>query len=97
MESGLIPPNLNFKNIRKGIKALEEGRLKVVTEPTPWKGGLVGINSFGFGGANAHILIKSHSKEKVNGGQPQDGLPRLICVSGRTEMAVNTLLDDVSL
>lgn len=95
MESGLIPPNLHLKTLRKGIKALEEGRLKVVTEPTPWKGGLVGINSFGFGGANAHILLRSNQKEKINHGQPNDDLPRLVAVSGRTEEAVATLLNDV--
>ncbi|XP_023313670.1 fatty acid synthase-like [Trichogramma pretiosum] len=95
MESGLIPPNLHYKNTRKGIEALEKGRLRVVTEPTPWKGGLVGINSFGFGGANAHILLRSNQKEKINGGQPQDDLPRLVAVSGRTELAVQTILDDL--
>ena len=97
MESGLIPPNLHYKKARTGIKALEEGRFKVVTEPTPWKGGLVGINSFGFGGANAHILLKSNQKEKINAGQPQDSLPRIVSVSGRTKLAVEHLLDYVRL
>jgi fatty acid synthase len=97
METGLLPPNLHFKNKRKGIKALEENRLVVVTKPTPWKGGLVGINSFGFGGANAHILLKSWTKEKVNQGQPNDDLPRVVAVSGRTEEAVAALLNDVSM
>lgn len=96
MESGLIPPNLHFKNMRRGVRALEEGRLRVVTDPTPWKGGLVGVNSFGFGGANAHVLLKSNPKQKVNGGQANDSLPRLVYVSGRTEKAVTTILDDVS-
>ncbi|KAJ8679083.1 hypothetical protein QAD02_014870 [Eretmocerus hayati] len=95
MESGLIPPNLHLKNVRKELKAVHEGRLKVVTEPTPWKGGLVGVNSFGFGGANAHVLLKSNQKEKVNKGQANDDLPRLVAVSGRTEEAVASILDDV--
>ena len=30
---------------------------QVVTAPTPWKGGLVAISSFGFGGSNVHALI----------------------------------------
>ncbi|XP_011503081.1 PREDICTED: fatty acid synthase [Ceratosolen solmsi marchali] len=95
METGLIPPNLHLKNKRKGIEALEQNRVVVVTEPTPWNGGLVGINSFGFGGANAHILLKSWTKEKVNNGQPNDDLPRVVGVSGRTEAAVIALLDDI--
>lgn len=56
-EKGLVAPNINFTRVRPGIKALEEGRLKVCTEPTKLEGSLVGINSFGFGGANAHCLL----------------------------------------
>lgn len=95
METGLIPPNLNYKRPREGVKSLEEGRIKVVTEVTPWEGGYVGINSFGFGGANAHILLESHSKEKINHSAPKDDLPRLVLVSGRTDEAVDSILNDV--
>lgn len=96
METGIIPPNLHFKRPREGVKALEEGRLKVVSEPTPWQGGYAGVNSFGFGGANCHIVLKSNSKEKINNGLPSDELPRLVAISGRTEEAVKIFLDDVS-
>lgn len=96
MESGYLLPNLHYVKPREGVPALLEGRLKVVTEPTLWKGGLVGINSFGFGGANCHVLLKSNEKEKINQGIPKDNLPRLVMISGRTEEAVKTLLNDVS-
>lgn len=96
METGFIPPNLHYNKPREGVKALEDGRIKVITELTPWELGYVGINSFGFGGANAHVLLRSNQKEKVNNGAPQDDLPRLVVVSGRTEEAVHTLLNDVS-
>ncbi|XP_051154827.1 fatty acid synthase [Leptopilina boulardi] len=95
METGFIPPNLHYNKPREGVKALEDGRIKVITELTPWELGYVGINSFGFGGANAHILLRSNQKEKINNGAPQDDLPRLIVVSGRTEEAVHTLLNDI--
>ncbi|XP_011313294.1 fatty acid synthase [Fopius arisanus] len=94
-ETGVIPPNLHYKEPREGVEALADGRLKVVTELTPWSGGYVGISSFGFGGANAHVLLKSFSKKKINGGAPQDGLPRLIVASGRTEEAVDFILTDI--
>ncbi|XP_034946083.1 fatty acid synthase [Chelonus insularis] len=94
-ESGIIPPNLHYKRPREGVKALEEGRITVITEPTPWKGGYVGVSSFGFGGANAHILLKSNPIEKVNNGIPGDDLPRLVIASGRTEEAVECILKDV--
>lgn len=95
METGIIPPNLYYKNPREGVKALEEGRIQVVTEKTPFEGGYVGVNSFGFGGANAHILLKSNTKEKVNNGAPTDDLPRLVTVSGRTKEAVDEIINDV--
>ena len=95
MEAGVIQPNLHYKNPRCGVPALADGRIQVVTEPTPWSDGYVGINSFGFGGANAHILLKSNPKEKINNGAPSDNLPRLVSVSGRTEEAVLSIIDEV--
>jgi fatty acid synthase len=67
-----------------------------VSEKHPWNGRLAGINSFGFGGANAHILLQRNVKEKVNGGAPVDTIPRLVVASGRTEEAVDVILKDVS-
>ncbi|CAH2098691.1 unnamed protein product [Euphydryas editha] len=93
--TGYIPPNINYKVPRKGISALEEGRLKVLTEKQPWDRGLAGINNFGFGGANAHILLKNVARSKVNNGLPLDDVPRLICASGRTCSAVARILDDI--
>ncbi|KAG7203850.1 hypothetical protein KM043_017904 [Ampulex compressa] len=95
MESNVISPNMHYKTPRKGVKALEEGRLQVIKEPTPWNGGYAGVNSFGFGGVNCHVLLKSNTKEKINHGIPKDNLARLVAVSGRTEEAVTTLLDDI--
>ncbi|XP_047538487.1 fatty acid synthase-like isoform X2 [Vanessa atalanta] len=93
--TGYIAPNLNYKVPREEASFLVEGKLKVVTEKQPWVRGMFGINSFGFGGANAHILLKKFARSKVNNGIPSDDLPRLICVSGRTESAVAKILDDL--
>lgn len=54
----MIPPNLHYKDPNPNIPALVDGRLKVVTEKTPWTGGLIGVNSFGFGGSNAHVVLR---------------------------------------
>ncbi|XP_047538483.1 fatty acid synthase [Vanessa atalanta] len=93
--TGYIPPNLNFQVPREGVPALMEGKLKVITEKQPWNRGMSGINSFGFGGANAHTLLKNVARPKVNNGIPSDDLPRLVCISGRTESAVAKILDDL--
>lgn len=57
METGIIPPNLHFREPNPYIPGLKDGRLKVVTEKTPWEPGFIGINSFGFGGSNTHIVL----------------------------------------
>lgn len=48
METGIIPPNINFNEPRDEIYALKEGRLKVVTEKTALmdKPALIGKNHF---------------------------------------------------
>ncbi|KAM3963796.1 fatty acid synthase-like [Aphomia sociella] len=93
--TGLIPPNLNYITPREGVAALADGRLHVITEKQPWNRGMSGISSFGFGGANAHVLLKNTARDKVNNGIPADDLPRLVCASGRTESAVARILDDL--
>jgi len=72
--------------------------MQVVTEPTPLPGnnGLVGVNSFGFGGANCHVLLEWNKKVKANKSAPAHNIPRIVAVSGRTWDAVNYFLDGVS-
>ncbi|RLU25189.1 hypothetical protein DMN91_003281 [Ooceraea biroi] len=95
METSIIPPNIHFTKPRKGIEAFEDGSIRVVTDPTPWEPDYVGINSFGFGGANCHVLLQPNLKKKINGGTPNDNLPRLIVMSGRTEQAVESFLNEI--
>lgn len=52
------------------------------------------INSFGFGGANAHILLRSNTKTKAVA--TQDNIPRVVAVSGRTDQAITSWLNQVS-
>jgi len=94
-ETGLVPPNINYTCSRSDIDALINGTVRVVTEPMPLKNGYIGINSFGFGGSNAHALLKWNHK-KINNKAPNDDLPRLVILSGRTEESVTLFLNDVS-
>lgn len=92
MNTGVIPANLHFNNPNPDIPCLFDGSVKVVDKPTPWKGGYAAVNSFGFGGANAHVLLRSNPKPKLS---PvlETKVPKLVAVSGRTEEAVQMLLD----
>nr|XP_050845856.1 fatty acid synthase-like isoform X1 [Vespula vulgaris] len=95
MESGLIPPNINFNIPRKDVQALTDGRIEVVTQPTLLDGEYIAINSFGFGGTNAHVLLRSNSKIKHNNELLNDDLHRLVAVSGRTAEAVEIILNEI--
>jgi acyl carrier protein len=55
---GTIPPNLHFNQPNQYID-FESSRIRVVTEETPIDHqAVIGVSSFGFGGTNAHIIIR---------------------------------------
>lgn len=95
METGVLAPTINHKVTRKAITGLVEGRLRVVTEKTPWPTDkrIASVNSFGFGGANGHILLEANPKLKTNTEMPS--IPVLVCVSSRTREGVELQLKRV--
>ncbi|XP_011884012.1 PREDICTED: fatty acid synthase-like [Vollenhovia emeryi] len=95
-ETGIVPPHINYTSPRDDIDSIKNGAICVVTSPMPLKNGYIGINSFGFGGANAHMLVKWNPKQKVDNNAPNDDLPRLVILSGCTEDAVNLFLNDAA-
>ena len=72
LSNGLIPANLHFATPNQFID-FSSHRLRVVTEETAMDhGAIIGVSSFGFGGANAHIVI-SGVDEQVR--KPVEDLP----------------------
>ncbi|KAJ4428213.1 hypothetical protein ANN_24228 [Periplaneta americana] len=89
MQTGKIPPNINYEK-PCDVPALRDNRLKVVTESTPWEGGLVAVNSIGLTGVYAHALLKSF-KRSTPKQTHDDGLPRLVVASARTQKGLEDL------
>ncbi|KAK0611428.1 acyl transferase domain-containing protein [Immersiella caudata] len=61
LEHKTIPPNINFKTPNPKIP-WKEAKLTVPTKPLPWPEDRlerVSVNSFGIGGANAHVVLES--------------------------------------
>ena len=60
VQRGEIPPSIHFENPNPNIN-FDECRLRVPTEteafPDELGERLVGVNSFGFGGANSHVIV----------------------------------------
>ncbi|XP_008826418.1 fatty acid synthase [Nannospalax galili] len=92
LEHGVWAPNLHFHNPNPAIPALFDGRLQVVDRPLPVRGGIVGINSFGFGGSNVHVILQPHTQQPP-APAPHAALPHLLQASGRTVEAVQGLLE----
>lgn len=94
LKHGQIPPSLHFKNPSTHIdmKTLKL-RVPVTLEPFPKKDGpgIVGVNSFGFGGANAHVILISPPKgAAVHTGSTSSSRAWPIVLSARSEDALKS-------
>jgi fatty acid synthase, animal type len=99
-QAGAIPPNLHFHEPNGRVKDVFDGSLEVVTERTPFDGGLVGVSAFGIGGTNAHVILeiegKSHGcridHQESKSHKDKLSVPILIPFSGRTEVGLKDSL-----
>ena len=69
MENRIIPPNIHYKKPNPNIP-FSDLKLEVPVEPVEWKdeeNGNVygGINNFGFGGANVHVVLEGLPRPTV--------------------------------
>jgi acyl transferase domain-containing protein/acyl carrier protein len=89
---GIIAPTIHFHRENPLLK-LEERGLRVPTEPIGWHGvpasdRYAGISSFGFGGTNAHVVLRGSSEPMP--GRDVDP-PVLIPLTGRDEAELRDL------
>ncbi|MBI1825736.1 MAG: SDR family NAD(P)-dependent oxidoreductase [Planctomycetes bacterium] len=91
---GQIPPSLHYRNPNPNIP-FEELKLQVVRELRSWpKNGhefrVAGVNSFGFGGTNAHVVLTSQQVESAQHVAPRgsNGRALLVPLSARSSAAV---------
>ncbi|KAJ8030346.1 Fatty acid synthase [Holothuria leucospilota] len=89
MSKGFIPPQVHFHNPKPDIIGLMNGSLKVVTEPTKYLGGPIGVNAFGFGGVNVTAIVKPY---KVKRQDYACTIPKILVSSGRTKEGVTKTL-----
>lgn len=92
-EHSVIPANLHYTEPKPEIESLHK-TIEPVVINTPFTGKIIGVNSFGVGGVNAHALLRINDK-KPNKDlfQIADPIPRLVNVCGRTEEGVNYIFD----
>lgn len=86
----VIPPNLHFGQPNPRID-FDDLNLRVVTEATPLpldRRLCVGINSFGFGGANAHLVLSAPLLAECAGGAAARRKDLPFIVSAKTPKAL---------
>uniref|UniRef100_A0A2S2QQD5 Fatty acid synthase n=1 Tax=Sipha flava TaxID=143950 RepID=A0A2S2QQD5_9HEMI len=94
LDSGIIPPNINFQSPNNKIEALKNKTMKVVTEPTKLDGPIIATTTLGMPSSIGHVLLKQNPKTKEYSqlGPSQ----RLILLSSRTEKGISEAIDRVT-
>ena len=94
LKYGQIPPSLHFTKPNPHID-FEKLKLRVPTKLEPFPNGkgerIAGVNSFGFGGANAHVILApppAHQPEKFS--TVPTSRPWPVMLSARSEKSLRT-------
>jgi acyl transferase domain-containing protein len=80
----VLPPTLNCEEPNPALH-LENTPFYINTETRPWIHGAetprrAGVNSFGFGGINAHVVLEEHPGEKPSGRSHQLHWETEVCI-----------------
>lgn len=80
MKNKIIPAMANFKELNPYIK-LQDSPLRINKFSVPWENEtlIAGVNSFGFGGTYAHVVLEEYKKQDSNKITSFDGI--LFCLS----------------
>jgi acyl transferase domain-containing protein/NADPH:quinone reductase-like Zn-dependent oxidoreductase/NAD(P)-dependent dehydrogenase (short-subunit alcohol dehydrogenase family)/acyl carrier protein len=95
VQQGIIPPSLHFTNPNPAIP-FNRLCVEVVSRTTDWPAGYdiryAGVNSFGYGGTNAHVLLREPpSVDDAESQHEAWNRPLLLPVSARSETALAAL------
>ncbi|AEO58697.1 polyketide synthase [Thermothelomyces thermophilus ATCC 42464] len=101
----VIPPNINYQTPNPEIP-LEEWNLAVPTSLVPWpadKALRASVNNFGYGGANAHVILEAPPGEyeekrraRAPKGPAESEQSRIFLVSGKDQVATSGLMANLA-
>ncbi|MGB7525500.1 MAG: type I polyketide synthase, partial [Castellaniella sp.] len=94
-----VPATIGIRTLNPAIRT-REWNLDIVTQPRPLPAAgrlVIGVNSFGFGGANAHVILHSPDEpdaaDTATSGEPAD-FPLIL--SGRSPQALRAAARDMA-
>ncbi|KAJ5175572.1 uncharacterized protein N7482_001449 [Penicillium canariense] len=93
LEKGILVPNAGFKNINPKIR-LDDWRIRLSNETIPWPEHLpqrASINSFGFGGSNAHIIVESTKNAFRVPEEDKEAAPHVVVFSTFDQAGIDRL------
>lgn len=96
LRHGLIPKTLHFEHENPEL-VLEERRLRVQTDATPWpvsdgKPALAGVSAFGLTGALAHVVLEAAPDQPEGSVPASDSTPYLLPLSARSVKSLDSLV-----
>lgn len=102
VQNGIIPPNLLFETLSPKVAPFYND-MRILTQAKPWpqlvQGGprRASVNSFGFGGTNAHAITESYREPQVRcdiqGGTVASIMP--LALSASSEGALRSTMEDL--
>lgn len=86
----VVPGTIGIKTLNPKIE-FDDWNIEVASETRALKPSgklIVGINSFGFGGANAHVILESHEPNPIAPQAAAENAPATFIVSGKDSAAL---------
>jgi len=83
-------PNIHFNTPSKNID-FNDLRLDVVTDVTPINNNniIIGINNYGFGGANFHCVLENYTNNEKYYSDIKENNLHLLCINGKNEASID--------
>lgn len=92
-----IAPHIGMKKLNPKID-LNRMMLRIPLQSEKWpdneKESIIGVNSFGFGGTNAHVILKEFNNKTINDGHAVYGNnPKVLMISAKSQNSLNKLME----
>ncbi|WP_379129602.1 type I polyketide synthase [Paenibacillus sp. sgz500958] len=94
-----IVPHIGMKELNPAIE-LDKLKLRIPLENEAWpqdgRDPIIGVNSFGFGGTNAHVILQGVSSDRTYDGTVNEEVPQVLAITAKSEHSLKALAQEYS-